>query len=203
MPQNDNNNPQNLNIDDIKQKISEQMPGIDVNNISANDVKNILVNEINNNKNINIDDSIKNMINNGDVDGLKEEIIKYLSRSNDSNSQQIVNMLKNNDMDGLQKQLLGMLLGGMGPQKKNEVRGDGEEGEAKQETPNFAGMDFQSIFGTLADKALNGAADDSRVMLLNSMRPFLSEVRQKSIDDCIRVLNLVVFFEKFTNNIGR
>jgi len=53
------------------------------------------------------------------------------------------------------------------------------------------------------EKMFAGAKDDRRVIFLSSMKPFLSETRQKSIDDCIRVLNLVVFFENFNNNAGR
>lgn len=203
MQQNGNNN-QNLNINEIKQKLADQMPGVDVNNISTNDIKNMIVHEINNNKNINIDDSVKEKINSGDIDGLKEDIIKYLSKSNDANTQQIIGMLKNNDMEGLQKQLMGMLLGGMGQQKKNEINENvASEVAFGQEEGSFAGFDVQGILNVLTEKMFAGAKDDKRVIFLNSIKPFLSEMRQKSIDDCIRVLNLVVFFENFNNNAGR
>lgn len=114
----DNSNIPNNGMNDLKKMVSEKFGGMDVNNIAPDQVKNLLVNEIN--KNSNIDPNVKEKINKGDIEGLKEEIIKYLSnnRSADGSSDQIINMLKNNDMEGLKRQLMGMLLGGMGSQKK-------------------------------------------------------------------------------------
>jgi len=105
-------------LNEIKKMVSEKMGGIDINNVSPDQVKNMLVNELS--QNSNIDPGIKDKINRGDVDGLKEDIIKYLTnnKSADGSSDQLVNMLKNNDMDGLKRQLMGMLLSGLGPQKK-------------------------------------------------------------------------------------
>jgi hypothetical protein len=118
MPYEKNNNASDIGMNDIKKMVSEKLGGIDVNNVSPDQVKNMLVNEISGNSNI--DPSIKDKINKGDVDGLKEDIINYLSnnKSADGSSERLVNMLKNNDMDGLKREMMGMLLSGLGPQKK-------------------------------------------------------------------------------------
>jgi len=112
------NNTSDGNLNDLKKMVSEKLGGMDVNNVSPDQVKNMLVNEISNSSSI--DPAIKDKINRGDIDGLKEDIIKYLTnnRSADGSSDQLINMLKNNDMDGLKRQLMGMLLSGLGPQKK-------------------------------------------------------------------------------------
>lgn len=114
----DNNNGQSYDVNGLKKMVSEKLNGIDVDNIAPDQVKGLLINEIN--KNSSIDPKVKEKINSGDVEGLKEEIIKYLSnnRSADGSSDQLINILKNNDMEGLKKQLMTMLLGGMGTQKK-------------------------------------------------------------------------------------
>jgi len=118
MPYGKDNNTSDSGLNEIKKAVSEKLGGIDVNNVSPDQVKNMLVNEIS--KNNTIDPAIKDKINRGDVDGLKEDIIKYLSnnKSQDGSSEQLINMLKNNDMDGLKRQLMGMLLSGLGSQKK-------------------------------------------------------------------------------------
>lgn len=188
---------------ELKKVVSEKLGGIDVNNISADQVKNMLVNEIN--QNSSIDPSIKEKINRGDVDGLKEDIIKYLTnnRSADGSTDQLINMLKNNDMEGLKKQLMGMLLSGLGSQKKNEVN---EEQESTNKLPLadvLSGIDEKALMGLLFDKMFAGVKDDRRISLLNAMKPFVSEKRQKGIDDCIRIMNLVAFFENFVNKAGK
>jgi len=103
-------------VSKLKQKIKEKMPGVDVDNLTQNDMQRMLVNEIN--KDNSIDPSVKEKINKGDIDGLKEDLINYLGRSKNADSEKLVKMLKNNDMDGLKNQLMGMLLGGMNQQKK-------------------------------------------------------------------------------------
>jgi len=103
-------------VSKLKKKIQEQMPGVDVDNMTQNDMQRLLVNEIN--KDNSIDPSVKEKINKGDIDGLKEDLINYLSRSKNADSEKLIKMLKNNDMDGLKNSLMGMLLGGMNSQKK-------------------------------------------------------------------------------------
>lgn len=221
----DNKEPES-GLNDLKKTVSEKLGGIDVNNVSPDQVKNMLVNEISNNKNI--DPAIKDKINRGDIDGLKEDIIKYLSsnRSADGSTDQLVNMLKNNDMEGLKRQLMGMLLSGMGPQKKNEVINKTEApvtlaapateamqatqaaDESREAVPSsladsLGGFDEKALMGLLFDKMFAGVKDDSRILLLNSVKPFVSEKRQKGIDDCIRIMNMVAFFENFMNKAGK
>lgn len=188
-------------INKLKKKVQEQMPGLNVDNLSQNDMKNLLTNEIN--KNQNIDPAIKEKINKGDIDGLKEDLINYLGRNKDGNSQQLVDMLKNNDMEGLKNQLMGMLLGGMDSQKKKEINDEDPENintESGALTPAIfdQNMILNSLLGRVGDIGKN----DRRVIFLNSMKPFLSETRQKSIDDCVKILGLIALFEGITNKVG-
>lgn len=208
------NNVSDSGLNDIKKMVSEKLGGMDVNNVSPDQVKNMLVNEISNNGNI--DPAIKDKINRGDIDGLKDDIIKYLTnnRSADGSSDELIKMLKSNDMEGLKRQLMGMLLSGLGPQKKNEVKGEGNTSEASEgltsegtSQSSFADslgdFDERALMGLLFDKMFSGVKDDRRIMLLNSVKPFVSEKRQKGIDDCIRIMNLVAFFENFMNKAGK
>jgi len=55
---------------------------------------------------------------------------------------------------------------------------------------------------TLVGNLFEGSKSDNRVVFLNSMRPFVSEKRQRSIDDCVKILSAIAFFEKFTNKVG-
>lgn len=214
MPNSKNNNASDSGLNEIKKAVSEKLGGMDINNVSPDQVKNMLVNEIS--KNSNIDPAIKDKINRGDVDGLKDDLIKYLSnnKSADGSSDQLINMLKNNDMEGLKKQLMGMLISGLGSQKKNEVGGDEKvldtsEGQTAEEASNpstaanLGDFDEKALMGLLFDKMFAGVKDDRRIMLLNSVKPFVSEKRQKGIDDCIRIMNLVAFFENFMSKAGK
>lgn len=214
MPYGKDNNVSDSGINEIKQMVSEKLGGIDINNVSPDQVKNMLVNEVSRNKNI--DPAIKDKINRGDIDGLKEDIIKYLTnnRSADGSSDQLINMLKNNDMEGLKRQLMGMLLSGLDSQKKNEViEEQGESGTSENPTNEAAlqnppadsleGFDERVLTNLLFDKMFSGVKDDRRIMLLNSVKPFVSEKRQKGIDDCIRIMNLVAFFENFMSKAGK
>ena len=201
-----------IDIGSMKEEIKERMPGLDVDNLSPNDLKKMVVDEINNNKSLGIDNSIKEKINSGDIEGLKEDIIEHLSKnkSKDGSSEKLVNALKNNDMEGLKNQLMGMLLGGIGQQKKNEIggtssgysddlalmeRGTGEEG--------LTGFNEQMILSSIMGKAMEASKDDNRVHLLTSMRPFVSQKRQKTIDDCIRIISLFGTVENFFGKAGK
>ncbi|HOE57206.1 MAG TPA: hypothetical protein PLL98_02830 [Bacillota bacterium] len=210
----DNNNASDNGLDEVKKKISENLGGMDVNNMSSDQVKNMLVNEIN--RNTNIDPAIKDKINKGDVDGLKEDIIKYLTnnKSADGSSDQLINSLKSNDMEGLKKQLVAMLLSGLGPQKKNEMKEEQDvletsESQAGEDVSKIlpeeglGGLDEKVLVNLLFDKMFAGVKDDRRILLMNSVKPFVSEKRQKGIDDCIKIMNLVAFFENFINKAGK
>ncbi len=197
------NNVSDSRMNELKNMVSEKLGGMDIDNVSPDQVKNMLVNEIS--RNSNIDPAIKDKINKGDVDGLKEDIIKYLSnnRSADGSSDQLINMLKNNDMEGLKKQLMGMLLSGLGPQKKNEIK-EPEVYESQEDLKGSLGdFDERALLGLLFDKMFAGVKDDNRISLLYSLRPFVSEKRQKGIDDCIKIMNLVAFFENFMSKAGK
>jgi hypothetical protein len=112
-------------------------------------------------------------------------------------------MLKNNDMDGLKNQLMGMLMGGLNSQKKNEITdtdGSDEINSPQGSTPS--GFDDNAILNSIMGKMFEGNKSDNRVLFLNSMKPFVSDKRQKGIDDCIKILSALTFFERFTNKVG-
>jgi hypothetical protein len=188
-------------INNLKKKIEEQMPGVNVDNLSKNDMQNMLLNEIN--KDNTIKPSVKEKINKGDIEGLREELIDHLSKSKGGDSEKLVKMLKNNDMDGLKNQLMGMLMGSIGGQKKNEIaNSDTDEGinDSQGFTPPV--FDDNVFLNSIMGKVFEGSKSDNRVAFLNSMRPFVSEKRQKSIDDCVKILSAITLFEKFTNKVG-
>lgn len=185
-------------INKIKKKIEEKMPGVNVDNLSQNDMQRMLMNEIN--KDSSIDPSVKEKINNGDIDGLKEDLISYLSRNKGGDSEKLVKMLKNNDMDGLKNQLMGMLLGGMNSQKKNEITEPGENNNDPSSLIPTA-LNDKFFLNSIMGKMFEGNKGDNRVVFLNSMRPFVSEKRQKSIDDCVRILGMIAFFERLNNKV--
>ena len=188
-------------VNKLKKKIEEKMPGVNVDNLSQNDMQRMLVNEIN--KDNSIDPSIKEKINKGDIEGIREDLIKYLSQSKGGDSEKLVKMLKNNDMDGLKNQLMGMLLGSMNPQKKNEIadsNADAAVNDSQEFTPPV--FDDKVFLNTIMGKMFEGNKSDNRVVFLNSMKPFVSDKRQKSIDDCVKILSMITFFERFTNKVG-
>lgn len=188
-------------VSKLKKKIEEQMPGLNVDNLSQNDMQKMLMNEIS--KDNSIDPTIKEKINKGDIDGLREDLINYLSNSKGKDSEKLAKMLKNNDMDGLKNQLMSMLLGSINPQKKNEITDsasdDGITGSREFTPPVF---DDKAFLNTIIGKMFEGNKSDNRVVFLNSMRPFVTEKRQKSIDDCVKILSMLAFFERFTNKVG-
>ncbi|MDF2891379.1 MAG: hypothetical protein K0R80_1746 [Clostridia bacterium] len=187
-------------INKLKKKIEEKMPGVNVDNLSQNDMQRMLVNEIN--KDNSIDPSIKEKINKGDIEGIREDLINYLGQSKGGDSEKLVKMLKNNDMDGLKNQLMSMLLGSMNPQKKNEIADSDEEtiNDSREFTPPV--FDDKVFLNTIMGKMFEGNKSDNRVVFLNSMKPFVSDKRQKSIDDCVKILSMITFFERFTNKVG-
>ncbi len=178
----------------VKNKFKEKMPDIDLDKINEDEVKNVLLNEID--KNPNISKDIKDKINQGDISGLKEELIKYLDNrgGNDASSSRIKNMLENNDYDGLQNELMGIFFKTAGGQKKNEVKDD--------KNP-FAGILNDTLISTAINKIGAGNKNDSRVNLLNSIRPFMSEGRQNIIDECVKAVNLLIIAEKLGLKVGK
>lgn len=188
-------------VSKLKKKIEEQMPGLNVDNVTQNDMQKMLMNEIN--KDNTIKPSVKEKINKGDIEGLREELIDHLGKSKGGDSEKLVKMLKDNDMDGLKNQLMGMLMGSLGSQKKNEIAdSDTDEGinNSQEFTPPV--FDDKVFLNSIMGKVFEGNKSDNRVAFLNSMKPFVSEKRQKSIDDCVRILSVITFFENFTNKVG-
>lgn len=187
-------------INMLKKKVQEKLPGVDVDNLSQNDMKDMLMNEISKSD---IDPKVKEKIKKGDIEGLREDLINYLSRSKGGDSEKLVKMLKNNDMEGLKNQLMGMLLGGIDSQKKKEIDDENSD-EITTEPGAFtpALLDNNGLLNSIMGRAFEGNKKDNRVLFLNSMKPFLSEKRQKSIDDCVRIISLIALFDGFTNKVG-
>lgn len=200
------NRDSSYDVEALKDKLSKEMPGVDLDNVDQEDVKEILMNQINNNPNINISQDVRDKINRGDMDGLKNELIKYLDSQNssDGSSERIKNMLQNNDYEGLKSELMGMLLKGMTGQKKNEVKSQEENRvENVQNTNPLAGIFDEAFINNIMNKLYDENRNDSRIVLLNSIKPFMSDKRQKAIDECVRTINLIAMMEKFGFKVGR
>lgn len=193
-------------IDALKEKLNKEMPGVDLENIDQQDMKNILMNQINNNPNINISKDVKDKINRGDIEGLKDELIRYLDsqKSSDGSSERIKNMLEDNDYEGLKGELMGMLLKGMTNQKKNQVD-DKQEKKAEniQNTNPLSGIFDEAFLNTMMTKLYEENKNDNRIVLLNSIKPFMSDRRQKAINECIKTVNLIAMMEKLGFKVGR
>lgn len=191
-------------VDDLKSKLEEEMPGINSDGISQEKVKNILMNEIDNNPNIS--DDIKEKINKGDMEGLKKDLIEHLGQSgNTGDSERIKNMLQNNDYDGLQNELVGMLLKGLTGQKKNDIKYLAPK--KAEDSPNkanpFSGIFDETFLNAFVNKFNDGSKNDDRIVLLNSIKPFISEGRQKVVDECIKAVNLLSMVEKLGLKVGK
>ena len=96
-----NYRPNNEDFEEMKRKISEQMPGVDLDNIDQQQMKKLVMDQINNNPNLNISQDVKDKINRGDIEGLKNELIQYLDKNDSPEGQKLSNMIKTNDFEGL------------------------------------------------------------------------------------------------------
>jgi len=200
-----NNNRYNqADIEEMKKKISEQMPGVNLDNIDQEQMKKIVMDQINNNPNLNISQDVKDKINNGDIEGLKDELIKYLDKQNNPEGQKLSNMLKNNDFEGLKQELMGMLIKGMSQQKKNDI---GDNYGRRAENVNYqnplAGLFDEALLNNIMNNFFESNKNDKRIVLLNSIKPFVSERRQKALDDCVKAMNIICIMEKLGFKAGR
>lgn len=200
-----NNRPNMEDFEELKKKISQQMPGVDLDNIDQQQIKKIVMDQINNNPNLNISEDVKDKINRGDIEGLKNELINYLEKNNSPEGQRLSNMLKNNDFDGLKEELMKMLIKGMTSQKKkNEIGGDdGKRAENISLNNPLANLFDEALLNNIMEKLFEGNKNDKRIVLLNSMKPFVSERRQKALDDCIKAMNIICIMEKLGFKVGR
>ena len=196
----------NYDVDSLKRKLDEEMPGLDIDNINQQDIQNILMDKIVNNPDININEDIKEKISKGDMDGLKESLINHLSEQDDGSgsNERIKEMLFNDDYEGLKSELMSMFFKSMANEKKNNLE-DNEGGKAES-SPNLnplAGLLDETFLNGIIDKFYQENKDDNRIALLNSMKPFLSNRRQKAIDESIKVLNLISMVERLGFKAGR
>ncbi len=191
-------------VDDLKSKLEEEMPGVNLDGISQESVKNILMNEIDNNPNIS--EGIKEKINRGDMEGLKKELINYLGRSgNTGDSEKIKNMLQNNDYEGLQNELMGMLFKGLAGQKKNDIKylAEKKAEDSSNKKNSFNGIFDETLLNAFANKFNDESLNDNRIVLLNSIKPFISDGRRKVVDECIKAVNLLSMIEKLGLKVGK
>ncbi|WP_372995705.1 hypothetical protein [Lutispora sp.] len=200
-----NNNRYNKDdIEEMKKKISQQMPGVNLDNINQDQMKKLVMDHINNNPNLNISQEVKDKINRGDIEGLKDELVQYLDKQNSPEGQRLSNMLKTNDFDGLKEELMGMLIKGMSQQKKNDI---GDNYEERAENVNYqnplAGLFDEALLNNIMEKFFEGNKNDRRIVLLNSIKPFVSEKRQKALDDCVKAMNIICIMEKLGFKAGR
>lgn len=199
-----NNRPNMEDFEELKKKISQQMPGVDLDNIDQQQIKKIVMDQINNNPNLNISEDVKDKINRGDIEGLKNELINYLEKNNSPEGQRLSNMLKNNDFDGLKEELMKMLIKGMTSQKKNEIdEDDGKRAENVSLNNPLANLFDEALLNNIMEKLFEGNKNDKRIVLLKSMKPFVSERRQKALDDCIKAMNIICIMEKLGFKVGR
>ncbi|MFA7572272.1 MAG: hypothetical protein WCY24_00985 [Lutispora sp.] len=205
-----NQNRYNQNdIEELKEKLSQQMPGVDLDNIDQQQMKRMVMDQINNNPNINVSQDVKDKINRGDIDGLKNELIQYLDnqKSSDGSSQRLSNMLKNNDFESLKGELMGMLLNGMNQQKKNEVNDAGDVDGKRVENTSYqnplAGLFDETLLNGIMGKIYDENKNDKRIMLLNSIKPFISDRRQKAVEDCVKAMNIIAIMERLGFKAGR
>lgn len=199
-----NNNRYNKDdVEEIKKKVSQHMPGVNLDNIDQQQMQKFVMDQINNNPNLNISEDVKDKINRGDIDGLKDELIKYLDNQNSAEGQRLSNMLKTNDFEGLKDELMGMLIKGMSQQKKNDI-GDNSDKRAENNYQNLlAGLFDDALLNNIMEKFFEGNKNDKRIILLNSIKPFVSERRQKALDDCVKAMNIICVMEKLGFKAGR
>lgn len=198
-----NNRFNNDNLEEMKKKISEQMPGVNLDNIDQEQMKKIVMDQINNNPNLNISQDVKDKINRGDIEGLKEELIQYLDKQSSPEGQKLSNMLKSNDFEGLKQELMGMLIKGMSQQKKNDIGDNYERAENVSYNNPLAGLFDDALLNNIMEKFFEGNKNDKRIVLLNSIKPFVSERRQKALDDCVKAMNIICIMEKLGFKAGR
>jgi len=199
-----NNNRYNKDdIEEMKKKISEQMPGVNLDNIDQEQMKKIVMDQINNNPNLNISQDVKDKINRGDIEGLKDELIQYLDKQSSPEGQKLSNMLKSNDFEGLKQELMGMLIKGMSQQKKNDIGDNYERAENVSYNNPLAGLFDDALLNNIMEKFFEGNKNDKRIVLLNSIKPFVSERRQKALDDCVKAMNIICIMEKLGFKAGR
>lgn len=200
------NNSSNDNIKEAKKILADKLAGVDANKVSQDDLKQMIMSEINNNKNLNIDEAIKEKINNGDIEGLKAEAIKYLSKNKlpGGAGDKLMNMLQNNDTDELANQLMGMLLGNLNQQKKNEINENDPIESTEKEDSNPLKFDFsdQRLMKMLINQMFAVNQEDEKVVLLNAIRPFMSDLRKQRIDDCINIIAIIGFMQKKVGKAG-
>ena len=140
------------------------------------------------------------------MDGLKHELIKYLDSKNssDESSKRIRDMLENNDYEGLQNELMSMLFKDITGKKKNEIENKAEKkAENSSKKMPFTGIFDEAFLNTVISKFNEENKNDSRIILLNSIKPFMSDGRQKVIDECIKTINLLAMMEKLGLKVGR
>jgi len=198
-----NNRFNNDNLEEMKKKISEQMPGVNLDNIDQEQMKKIVMDQINNNPNLNISQDVKDKINRGDIEGLKEELIQYLDKQSSPEGQKLSNMLKSNDFEGLKQELMGMLIKGMSQQKKNDIGDNYERAENMSYNNPLTGLFDDALLSNIMEKFYEGNKNDKRIVLLNSIKPFVSERRQKALDDCVKAMNIICIMEKLGFKAGR
>ena len=89
-------------------------------------------------------------------------------------------------------------------QKKNEIENKQEKkAENIQNTNPLSGIFDEAFLNTMMSKFYEENKNDNRVMLLNSIKPFMSDRRQKAIDECIKTVNLIAMMERLGFKVGR
>jgi len=67
----------------------------------------------------------------------------------------------------------------------------------------LANLFDEALLSNIMERLYEGNKNDKRIILLNSMKPFVSERRQKALDDCIKAMNIIAMMEKLGFKVGR
>lgn len=67
----------------------------------------------------------------------------------------------------------------------------------------MAGLFDEALLNNIMEKFFEGNKNDRRIVLLNSIKPFVSEKRQKALDDCVKAMNIICIMEKLGFKAGR
>jgi hypothetical protein len=183
---------------EIRKAVSQKMP--EVKNATPDQLKSMIINEVNNNKNLHIDDAVKEKINNGDIEGLRNDLVNYLNNnpSLGSTGKKLLGALKNNDMGEIMGQLTNMFSGRS--QKKNEIDPPSEKGDESNSSFDLKELiglfDPKELIGLFASKAHDFNRKDERVIFLNAIKPFLCHSRGLCIDECVKFLSVYSIVQK-------
>lgn len=61
----------------------------------------------------------------------------------------------------------------------------------------------ETLLNNIMEKFFDGNKNDKRIVFLNSIKPFVSDKRQKALDDCVKAMNVIAMMERLGFKAGR